>query len=260
VPLSDPAAPARLIPIATADAPRYVLEDAWQGNGVWFYPKENFSLDQTGIAAVQPASHAARTTDNEAYDPFAMMAAMQEVQLPAIAIVTNLDNGRQAMVRVNDRGPADPHRLIALSPGAADVLGIDRAARVRVQFDPAMSLALARQVQGHAADLPIDTAPVGQVHEVSLALLSGTRQEAPRRLAATPAPAAGGAAQPVRVPDRPPEDFEQTAPDPGPLMIAAGTFTHQDAAQLRLAALGGGARLIRVADGHATNFDVETGP
>ncbi len=261
VPISAPAAVPAAAPHAGAAMPHLVLEDAWQANGVWFYPKETVSLDQTGLASVLPVGHAAHTTDNEAYDPLAMMAAMQEVQLPAIAIVTNLDNGREAMVRVNDRGPADPRRLIALSPGAAEVLGIDRVARVRVRFDPVLCTALIRALRSHDTDPPVNAAPLGPVHAVSLALLAGTRQEAPRHLRQTPTPRQTGApALPVTVPIRPPEDFAQTRPEPGPLMIDAGTFESQAAARLKAARLGASAHLVRVADGHQTSFGVETGP
>ncbi len=260
-PLAAPVTPPAAIPIRDTALPHFVLEDAWQAGGVWYYPRETFTLDRTGLAAVMPTSHAARTTDNEPYDPLAMMAAMQEVQLPAIAIVTNLDNGRQAMVRVNDRGPADPHRLIALSPGAAQVLGIDRVARVRVRFDPVLCTALTRAVRGHEDDLPIQAAPLGAVHAVSLALLSGTTEEATRAIRPTPRPRAASApTAPIRVPARPPEDFVQSTPDPGPLMIADGTFTSQTAARLKARALGAGARLVPIADGRRTRFGVETGP
>ncbi len=58
--------------------------------------------------------------------------------------MTDLDTGRQLLVRLNDRGPADPGRLIALTPAAAALLGIPRdgVARVRVQLEVAPSEAL----------------------------------------------------------------------------------------------------------------------
>jgi rare lipoprotein A len=110
---------------------RYVVGPAWQADGVWYYPHETFSLNQTGIASVIAPDHPPLTANNEPYDPNALAAAMQAVQLPAIATVTNLDTGRAVMVRVNDRGPVDPGRLIAVTPRVAALLGIRGVARVR---------------------------------------------------------------------------------------------------------------------------------
>ncbi|MGH7210703.1 MAG: septal ring lytic transglycosylase RlpA family protein, partial [Acetobacteraceae bacterium] len=153
-------------PPAPAPQPRYVLENAWRSPaGIWFYPQQSFSYDETGLAAVYGPRHPPLTTDGEAYDPQAMAAASQTLQLPAIARVTNLENGRQAVVRVNDRGPASPSRLIALTPRAAALLGVpaDGTAQVRVQVESGPSQALAQALQGPAGRLAIAAAPVGAV-------------------------------------------------------------------------------------------------
>ena len=112
--------------------PHYVLGKPYQAAGHWYYPAETYALDQTGIAALQSSDGNALTTDGELADPSALTAAMPAIQLPAIVNVTNLENGRQIAVRVNQRGPGDPARLIALSPRAAQLLlmnGPTRGAR-----------------------------------------------------------------------------------------------------------------------------------
>jgi rare lipoprotein A len=239
----------------------YVLEPAWRAGDTWFYPHETLSLDATGIAAILPQDHPSLTTDNEPYDPNAMAAAMQAVQLPAIATLTNLDNGRQLAVRINDRGPANPARLIAVTPRVAALLAFTDTARMRVQFDPERCAALRRQVQGHAGDIAIDAAPRGDVQQADLAPLAGTAQETARSAAAGPTVAQAEDAPTVTVPLRLPEQLIQGEPDPGALIIHAGTFTHESAARHQLAAISDpSARLIRSRSGGQTGYDVQAGP
>jgi rare lipoprotein A len=68
--------------------------------------------------------HGRRTSSGEPYDMYAMTAAHKTLPLPSYARVTNLDNGRAVVVRVNDRGPFLHNRLIDLSYAAAARLGI----------------------------------------------------------------------------------------------------------------------------------------
>ncbi len=140
-------------------APHYHLGSAYQAGGFWYYPAEDLTLDATGIATVEAPS-AGLTADGELHDPAALEAAMQTIQLPAIVDVTNLENGRQVTVRVNDRGPAAPGRIIAVSPRAALLLALPQsgAARVRVRLDAAQSRAAADEVGGGAAAADRDRA------------------------------------------------------------------------------------------------------
>ncbi len=91
--------------------PHYVLGAPYQAGGAWYYPRESYERSETGIATVYPSGHADLTADGEVFDQTALAAAHQTLQLPAIARLTNLENGRQVVVRINDRGPATPHRL-----------------------------------------------------------------------------------------------------------------------------------------------------
>jgi len=68
--------------------------------------------------------HGQKTSTGERYDMFAMTAAHKTLALPSYARVTNLANGRQVVVRVNDRGPFHDGRIIDLSYAAAHRLGI----------------------------------------------------------------------------------------------------------------------------------------
>ena len=68
--------------------------------------------------------HERPTSSREPYDMFAMTAAHRSLPLPTYVRVTHLENGRSAVVRVNDRGPFHPGRIIDLSYAAAVKLGI----------------------------------------------------------------------------------------------------------------------------------------
>ncbi|WP_323845605.1 septal ring lytic transglycosylase RlpA family protein [Microbulbifer magnicolonia] len=84
--------------------------------------------------------HGRRTANGEVYNMYAMSAAHKTLPLPSYAKVTNLENGRSIIVRVNDRGPFVPGRIIDLSYTAAQKLGYVNkgVARVEVEaLDPA---------------------------------------------------------------------------------------------------------------------------
>lgn len=91
---------------------------------------------QEGIAAYYGARFAGRPTANgEHFDPDELTAAHRSLPFDTRVEVTNLDNGRQVTVRINDRGPFTSGRIIDLSRGAAERLGMIRSgvAPVRLQ-------------------------------------------------------------------------------------------------------------------------------
>ncbi len=77
--------------------------------------------------------HGRHTSSREIYDMCSFSAAHKSLPLPSYVRVTNLDNGRSAVVRVNDRGPFHPGRIIDLSFAAAVKLGVDRTGTARVE-------------------------------------------------------------------------------------------------------------------------------
>lgn len=79
--------------------------------------------------------HGRRTSSGEAYNMYALTAAHRTLPLPTYARVTNLENGRSTVVKVNDRGPFVDDRVIDLSYAAATRLGVIESgtARVRVR-------------------------------------------------------------------------------------------------------------------------------
>jgi rare lipoprotein A len=79
--------------------------------------------------------HAQKTAIGEPYDMYAMTAAHPTLPLPSYARVTNLANGRSVVVRVNDRGPFHPGRIIDLSYAAAYRLGIAQKGSGEVEVE-----------------------------------------------------------------------------------------------------------------------------
>lgn len=77
--------------------------------------------------------HGRRTSNLEVYDMYAFSAAHKSLPLPSFARVTNLDNGKSVVVRVNDRGPFHAGRVIDLSYAAAVKLGITQRGTGRVE-------------------------------------------------------------------------------------------------------------------------------
>lgn len=109
----------------------------YQVGGIWYVPREQPDYDQTGVASWYGEQFNLKATANgEVFDLNQFSAAHTTLPLPSLVEVTNLDNGRKLVVRVNDRGPFVGGRIIDLSQAAARELGYERAgvAHVRVRY------------------------------------------------------------------------------------------------------------------------------
>jgi len=241
--------------------PHYVLGDPYKVGALWYYPKEAFDLNETGIAAITRNDAARLTTDGEVFDQTALAAAHPTIQLPAIARLTNLESGREVTVRVNDRGCGDPHRLVEVTRRTAVLLGMPAGgvARVRLRLVPNESHAAADAVPG-APSLALSAAPRGGVVIADLPPLPGVRQGNRRALPVR----AVVAREPVTTappPMRLPEAVTQTKPQPGKLMVRLDTFDeYQYAAFQRARMSWSGAYVISVFEGRRQRFRVEAGP
>lgn len=109
----------------------------YQVRGKWYVPKEDKSYDKKGLASwYGSAFHGRLTANGEVYDQYHLSAAHPTFPLPSYARVTNLENGDSVIVRVNDRGPYHPGRIIDLSNKAAEMLEVQNkgTVKVRVQY------------------------------------------------------------------------------------------------------------------------------
>lgn len=115
----------------------YKVGTPYQIAGAWYTPAEDPTYDQSGTASWYGSDfHARRTSNGEIYDMEALTAAHRTLPMPSYVYVTNLDNNRTVLLRVNDRGPYARGRIIDLSRSAANALGAVHhgTANVRVRY------------------------------------------------------------------------------------------------------------------------------
>lgn len=104
--------------------------------------------------------HGRRTSAQEVYDMYAFSAAHKTLPIPSFARVTNLDNGKSVVVRVNDRGPFHEGRVIDLSLAAATKIGIVAKGTGRVRVEALQPDGSTMAAATPAAAQPIQTAAV----------------------------------------------------------------------------------------------------
>lgn len=188
-PVETPTAPASAQPASAGEGPQPWLEQErvgppYQANGRWYVPTPEPGYEQTGIASwYGPTFNGGRTASGEVFDQTALTAAHPTLPIPSLVQVTNLENGREVIVRVNDRGPFVGNRLIDLSQGAAQVLGIENhgTARVHVRYlGPAP-----RHVNADGSD-----AAPSSVSQAPAVAQNAAVEEGPQSLRPPPAPAA----------------------------------------------------------------------
>lgn len=116
---------------------RYMLGQPYQVKGKTYVPKEDMAYNKSGLASwYGSAFHGRLTANGEVYDQLHLSAAHPTFPLPSYARVTNLETGSSVVVRVNDRGPYHPGRIIDVSNKAAEMLDFKRTGtgRVNVQY------------------------------------------------------------------------------------------------------------------------------
>jgi peptidoglycan lytic transglycosylase len=115
----------------------FKLGNPYSINGQAYYPAHDPAYRAEGIASWYGADfHGRQTANGEVYDMNGISAAHPTLPMPSYARVTNLENGRSIIVRVNDRGPYAKNRIIDLSTATAKALGTHGRglARVRVEY------------------------------------------------------------------------------------------------------------------------------
>ncbi len=235
--------------------PAYTIGDAYQSHGEWLYPRMFTNYDVTGLSEVQADDHAAFTADNEAYDAQALAAASPVLQLPAIVSVTDLVSGRSVTLRVNDRGPDNPGRVIAVTPRVAALLGFpaDGVVEVEVALDVQKTAALdAALGQGPK----LTAAPEAGITAQSLAP-PGTTSGVGVAQDLTPQTAAAEAGDPAALSGQ----VTMQPPAPGPLFVQVPGFGRSRDADSILAQLYGlPARVVPVFGGDRVLYAVRLGP
>ncbi len=125
---------------------------------------DHSEFSETGTASYYGAKFHGRLTSNrEVYDMYAFTAAHKSLPLPSFARVTNLDNGKSVVVRVNDRGPFHEGRVVDLSYAAAVKIGVHPRGTGRVEvraLSPGEAAQLDRgAVAARPAAVPVPASP-----------------------------------------------------------------------------------------------------
>jgi rare lipoprotein A len=129
--------------VATGNIPKskgyYKVGSPYKIDGVWYTPQVYETFTEEGIASwYGPGFHGKMAANGETFDTHALTGAHKTLPLPSIVRVTNLENGRSAVVRVNDRGPFSDNRIFDASRYTAETLGFINkgTARVRLELLP----------------------------------------------------------------------------------------------------------------------------
>ncbi|MEZ5828805.1 MAG: septal ring lytic transglycosylase RlpA family protein [Hyphomicrobiales bacterium] len=227
---------------------RYLVGEPYDIAGTTYYPNEDPNYDRTGQASwYGELFHGRYTANGEIYDMDRLSAAHPTLPLPVYAQVTNLNNGRTIIVRVNDRGPFRKDRIIDLSRRSAEALGFRSrgTATVRVKYlgraplngdDSYEQRYLAsRGLQRYASTSAPSSGTKDPIAVASTPAQQGAAR--PVAMAAIPASPAAGA---VGVVKGSPEATGSTAPlaSAGPRLvpsagpqIQAGSFKNKDNAE-----------------------------
>jgi rare lipoprotein A len=261
-PPAPPTRPAMTVP---PNAGVYKVGNPYQIDGVWYYPQEQPDYDETGIASwYGPTFYGKYTANGEVYNGDALTAAHRTLPLPVNVRVTNLQNGKSIIVRVNDRGPYARGRIIDLSRRAAELLDVvqNGTARVRVTYLNRADLAGGGPPPPEtppqiASALP--AAPTAKVVTGPLGLVPGAGVAPPARPYAMPAPAPEA---PIQMASAAPTGQVTQVPVPAAtqLYVQVGAFSKLDNARTLLSKLGGGLRISALQRNGQTLYRVRTGP
>jgi rare lipoprotein A len=243
----------------------YKVGKPYQIGDTWYYPKEQPDYDETGIASwYGPSFYGRPTANGEIYNAGDITAAHRTLPMPVNVRVTNLDNGKSIVVRVNDRGPYAKGRIIDVSEAAAKLLGFynQGTARVRVTY-----LSRATQPDGApliANDTPpevasaVPAAPTSNVDIDKLPTVPGAPVAPPVRVASLPKPAP----DPVSSEAGPPTGQVTQVPVPATthLYVQVGAFSSYENAMRLRDQLGGDLRVSTTKKNGQTLYRVRTAP
>lgn len=114
----------------------FKIGNPYKVEGRTYTPREQYDLVETGIASwYGPGFDGKKTANGEIFDKRELTAAHRTLQMPSLVRVTNLDNGRSIIVRINDRGPFKRNRVIDVSEKAAELLGFKGIGTAKVKLE-----------------------------------------------------------------------------------------------------------------------------
>ncbi len=220
----------------------YKVGQPYQIGDTWYYPREQPDYDETGVASwYGPTFYGRKTANGEVFDAEAMTAAHRTLPMPVNVRVTNLDNGKSVVLRVNDRGPFAKGRIIDVSEAAAKLLDFygKGTARVRVTY------LTNAEINGRVPPPPTPTviatavaaAPTAKVDAGALDIVPGAAVAPPVKVASMPIAAPS---LPIPAPNLEPTGQVTKVPVPAVtnLYVQAGAFSTYENASRLIARLG----------------------
>jgi len=259
--------------------PNYKVGQPYQIAGAWYYPREDYGYDQSGIASWYGTKfHGRKTANGEIYDMNALTAAHKTLPMPSFVRVTNLENGRSLVLRVNDRGPFARSRIIDISRRGSQLLGFQRqgTARVRVQILADKSRALKARLKGQStlakvgSPITVKRMPKAKVAAEALPAPSGSNSSIspsaappPRLVAPNKAPMSYARPPASNIVDEPVTGKVDVMPVPATtIFVQAGAFSRYDKANKVRARLStvGRVKITSILIGGRDLFRVRIGP
>ena len=231
-------------------------------NGQRFYPKDVASYERTGVASwYGPKFHRRMTSNGEWFDMHDLTAAHTTLPLPSYVKVTNLSNGKEAVLRVNDRGPFAHNRIIDLSKRSSEILGFKGKGtqKVRVVYlgkaplaHDGTHLAAMNRKYLRSADYTRVASAMNYSHGSSTMFASAEEVPEPRVPAPAPVQTVADTGNPLPVP----------VGDNGSYFVQAASFSNVDNAERAKYALGslGPVSVSPVTVGVNTFYRVRVGP
>ncbi|MBT3534068.1 MAG: septal ring lytic transglycosylase RlpA family protein [Rhodospirillaceae bacterium] len=249
------------------NAGAYKVGKPYQIKGVWYYPRENAQYDKTGIASwYGDPFHGRRTANGEIYNMNGLTAAHKTLPMPVRVRVTNLDNGRSLVLRINDRGPFVNGRIIDVSRRAAQLLGFIKQGtakgRVTIVDRPRPAVVAKRAKTPPEQKNALPALPRGKVTAQTLAPPPGVKQSAQQDSNVGAVPVRIANAGPITLSNPVTGKIVQQPVGPSSIFIQAGAFSlAQNANRLRARlAYIGPSRIINVFIKGQEMFRVHLGP
>ncbi|WP_206201960.1 septal ring lytic transglycosylase RlpA family protein [Terasakiella sp. SH-1] len=253
---------------APAVSGHYKVGNPYQIQGVWYYPAEDYDYVETGISSwYGPKFHGKPTANGEVFDMNLVSAAHRTLPMPSLIRVTNLENGRSLVVRLNDRGPFAHGRILDMSRRGAQLLGFEKqgTARVRVELLKEQSLALknslVNQVAGNNAPIKSGGMQKPMVSAQNLSVPNGAQAAPPAPTQTVLAPQQSSWANPQQV-QQADTSIRTYAVTPTRMYIQAGAFSRYENANRVKAALSsvGDVEVSQVLVNGRDFFRVRVGP
>lgn len=115
---------------------QYKIGNPYEIFGVSYFPQEYEDFEEIGSASWYGDNfHGKKTANGETYNMKEMTAAHRTLPLPSLVRVTNLENNKSVIVRVNDRGPFAKNRIIDVSEKAAEALNFKNQGVTQVKIE-----------------------------------------------------------------------------------------------------------------------------